>query len=449
MKKKMRIGFIFSGLSDIPGRYFKEIIMTDYHGMWAELGLDLDRHDEFLAGLGPAYQEIYLNQESRPEGMQYFDFVTSEVHGLRIKELLDLKKNGHKVMGTFCVYVPEEIVMAAGGVWVGVCGGAQFSIPDAERILPRNLCPLIKSAFGFMEARTSPYYQVPDFFVGESTCDGKKKVWEIFGNYVPFYTMDIPNSKTDMGKRLWWKEVIKFKEMMEKESGISITPEILEEKIKIVNSKRKAMARLFDSRKFDPPPISGKDALLVSQIAYYDDPERFTAKVNMLSDELEKRVKTGMGIVKEKTPRIMISGTPFALPFWKLHHIVETSKAVIVCEESCVGTRYFSNLVEEGCATLEDKLKAIAERYVKINCSCFTPNEERIEEIAQYVKDFKIDGVILFTLQFCLTYSVECIKVQEALKRLNVPVLEIETDYGEQDLGQLQTRIEAFIEQIS
>jgi len=424
--------------------------MEDYHGMWAELGLDLERHDEFLAGLGPAYQEIYLNQESRPKGMEYFDFVTSEVHGLRIKELLELKKKGHKIVGTFCVYVPEEIVMAVGGVWVGVCGGAQFSIPDAETVLPRNLCPLIKSAFGFMEAKTSPYYRVPDLFVGETTCDGKKKTWEIFENYVPFYTMEIPNSKDYMGKRLWLEEVIKFKEKMEMESGISITPERLEEGIRAMNRKRKAMARFFDLRKADPPPVSGKDALLVSQIAYYDDPERFTTKVNVLCDELEKKVQKGMGVVKKGTPRIMISGCPFALPFWKIHHIVESAgAAVVVCDESCVGTRYFSNMVDEGLPTLEDKLKAIAERYLKINCSCFTPNEERIEEIARYVKDFKVDGVILFTLQFCLTYSIEGVRVQEALKGMGIPVMEIETDYGEQDIGQLQTRIEAFMEQIS
>jgi len=376
--------------------------MEDYHGIWAELGLDLERHDEFLESLGPAYQEIYLNQGIRPKGMEYFDFITSEVHGLRIKELPELKEKGC-CGDILCVYVPEEIVMAARGVWVGVCGGSQFSIPDAERILPRNLCPLIKSAFGFMEAKTSPYYQVPDFFVGEATCDGKKKVWEIFGNYVSFYTMEIPNSKSYMGKRLWLDEVMRFKEKMERESGVSITPDELEEKIQVVNRKRRALARFFDLRKADPPPISGKDALLVSQIAYYDDPERFTKKVNVLCDELEEEVQKGMGVVKKGTPRIMISGCPFALPFWKLHHIVESSKAVVVCEESCVGTRYFTNLVDEGCPTLEDKLKAIADRYLKINCSCFTPSGEKIEEIARYVKDFKVDGVIPFTLQFCLT----------------------------------------------
>ena len=423
--------------------------MEDYHGMWAELGLDLERHGEFLDGLGPVYQEIYLSQKFRPKGMEYFDFITSEVHGMRIKELLELKEKGHRIVGTFCVYVPEEIVMAANGVWVGVCGGSQFSVPDAEKILPRNLCPLVKSAFGFMQAKTSPYYQVPDFFVGETTCDGKKKVWEIFGNYVPFYTMEIPNSKGHVGKKLWLEEVIKFKEKMEMESGISITPERLEEKILAVNRKRKALARLFDYRKADPPPVSGKDALLVSQIAYYDDTHRFTGKVNTLCDELEKRVRKGIGVVEKGTPRIMISGCPFALPFWKIHHAVESAGAIVVCEESCVGTRYFNNLVDEGCPTLKGKLKAIADRYLKINCSCFTPNEERIKEIAQCIEDFRIDGVILFSLQFCLTYSIECVKVREALKRIGMPVLEIETDYGEQDIGQLQTRIEAFMEQIS
>ena len=424
--------------------------MKDYHEMWAGLGLDLERHDEFLEGLGPVYQEIYLSQRLRPKGMEYFDFITSEVHGQRIKELLELKEKGRRIVGTFCVYVPEEIVMATGGAWVGICGGSQFSIPDAERVLPRNLCPLVKSAFGFMKAKTSPYYAVPDLLVGETTCDGKKKVWEIFRNYVPFYTMEIPNSKGQMGKELWLAEVKRFKEMMEKESGVSITPERLEESILIANRKRKAMARLSELRKADPPPISGKDALLVSQIAYYDDPERFTTKVNELCDELEERVQKGIGVVEKGTPRIMISGCPFALPFWKIHHIVEnTGAAVIVCDESCVGTRYFSNMVDEGLPTLEEKLKAIAERYLKINCSCFTPNEERIEEIKRYAKDFKVDGVILFTLQFCLTYSIEGVKVQEALKKMGIPVMEIETDYGEQDIGQLQTRVEAFIEQIS
>ena len=423
--------------------------MNDYNKMWRGLDLDIEKHDKLLNVLGGLYSDIYMNQENRPKGMEYFDFVMSEVHGLRIKELINNKEKGGKVVGTFCLYVPDEIILAAGGVSVGLCGGAQFSIPAAEAILPRNLCPLIKSAFGFKIEKICPYFEVADFVVGETTCDGKKKVWELLDDYIPTYMVETPQMKKANDMLLWFEEIKAFKGKMEKEAGLSISTDHLEEKIKLVNKKRRAIQRVFNTRKASPVPISGKDALLVSQIAFYDDPERFTSKVDELADELEERVKQGKGVVDEKTARIMVSGCPMSIPNWKLHNTIETSDGVVVCEESCVGTRYFNNLVEEDCPTMDGKLKAIAERYLKINCSCFSPNEERIDQILQYVKEYKAAGVIHYTLQFCHTYNVEFVKVKEALKKAGVPVLEIETDYSEGDAGQLNTRVEAFIEQVS
>ena len=285
--------------------------------------------------------------------------------------------------------------------------------------------------------------------MGETTCDGKKKVWELLDDYIPTYMVETPQMKKANDMLLWFEEIKAFKGKMEKEAGLSISTDHLEEKIKLVNKKRRAIQRVFNTRKASPVPISGKDALLVSQIAFYDDPERFTSKVDELADELEERVKQGKGVVDEKTARIMVSGCPMSIPNWKLHNTIETSDGVVVCEESCVGTRYFNNLVEEDCPTMDGKLKAIAERYLKINCSCFSPNEERIDQILQYVKEYKAAGVIHYTLQFCHTYNVEFVKVKEALKKAGVPVLEIETDYSEGDAGQLNTRVEAFIEQVS
>ena len=427
----------------------KGISMNKYADMWKGLGLDIKKHDQLLTSLGGIYSDVYMKQEDRPKGMEYFNFVMSEVHGLRIKELLDHKEKGGKVVGTFCLYVPDEIILAAGGLSVGLCGGAQFSIPAAEAVLPRNLCPLIKSAYGFKIARICPYFEAADFVVGETTCDGKKKVWELLDDHIPTHMVETPQMKKENDRLLWFDEMEAFKDKMEKEAGISISPDRLEEKIKLVNKKRRAMQRVFNTRKASPVPISGKDALLVSQIAFYDDPERFTSKVNELADELEKRVKGGEGVVDEKTTRILVSGCPMAVPNWKLHQTIETSEAVVVCEESCVGTRYFTNLVEEDRPTLEGKLKAIAERYLKINCSCFSPNEERIDQILQYVKEYNAAGVIHYTLQFCHAYNVEFVKVKEALNKAGVPVLEIETDYSEGDVGQLKTRVEAFIEQVS
>ena len=423
--------------------------MSDYNEMWKGLGLNLDKHEQLLNALGTIYTDVYMSQKDRPQGMGYFDFVMSEVHGLRIRELLDHKEKGGKVVGTFCLYVPDEVILAAGGVSVGLCGGAQFSVPDAEIVLPRNLCPLIKSFFGFKLSLVCPYFEAADFVVGETTCDGKKKVWELLDNYIPTYVMEIPQMKREIDKNLWFQEIKAFAEKMEKKAGVKITPETLEEKIKLVNEKRKAIERVFEARKANPVPISGKDALLISQIAFYDDPGRFTAKVNELCDELEERIREGKGVVDRSIPRILVAGCPMAIPNWKLHHVVENSGGVVVCEESCVGTRYFTNMVEEGRPTTEEKLRAIAERYLKINCSCFTPNDERIEQIIQYCKDYNAAGVIHYTLQFCHTYKVEFVRVREALDKAGIPVLEIETDYSEGDVEQLKTRVEAFIEQFS
>jgi len=160
--------------------------------MWKELGLDLPRHEELLGLLGQFYSDLYLSQPNRPEGMGYFDFVISEVHGLRVQEILEHKKQGGKVVGTFCLYVPEEMILALGGICVGLCAGTDFPSADAETVLPRNLCPLIKSAMGFSLAKLCPYIEACDLLVGETTCDGKKKAWEILAEDRPVYIMEVP-----------------------------------------------------------------------------------------------------------------------------------------------------------------------------------------------------------------------------------------------------------------
>src|SRR5512140_474620 len=103
---------------------------VDYRPMWASLGLDLEAHDMLLSAIPVLYQQAFLAQKDRPEGMSYFDFVMSEIHGLRVKELRDHQAAGGKIIGTFCVYVPEEIIRALGAQAVGLCAGAEWAYDE-------------------------------------------------------------------------------------------------------------------------------------------------------------------------------------------------------------------------------------------------------------------------------------------------------------------------------
>ena len=307
---------------------------------------------------------------------------------------------------------------------------------------------MVKSAYGFKAGKICPYFQSVDFVYGETTCDAKKKTWEILDRLVPTHVMEIPQMKNKRDKTLWLEEVKDFKAKVEEVCKHTITPEDLSEAIQIINNKRRALQRLTKIRANNPAPISGKDALLIEQIAFYDEPVRFAEKVNELCDELDQRVKTGEGVTNGASPRVMVSGTPMALPNWKVHNLVETAGAVVVNEESCIGTRYFKDLIDENKSTLDEQLEVLTDRYMQIDCSCFTPNDERIDQILKEYKESNAQGILHYSLQFCHTYNIEEIKVREACEQEGIPYLSIETDYSPEDVGQLQTRIEAFLEQI-
>ncbi len=418
-----------------------------YRSMWAELGLDLDAHDMLLGVLGNAYRDIYMAQKERPEGMGYFDFVMGEVHGLRIRELLDEKAAGRKVVGSYCVFVPEEIVLAANATLVGLCSGADFAVEEVEKLLPRNTCSLIKSSFGFKIGKVCPYLESADMIVGENTCDGKKKAYETLGGMVDnLYVMDLPQVKSTQGKALLKAEYLRFQEALEALTGVGVTAGALKEAIRAVNAKRAAMHRLSSLRSADPAPISGLDALLANQVFFYDNPARFTDAVNKICDELERRIADRKGAFAPGTPRVLLSGCPQAVPNWKLPWVVETSGAVIVGEESCVGERGTRNPTDDSGETVEDMMDAIVERYFQVDCAIFTPNPERLGHIEEMTGALRADGVIHYGLQFCQPYLMESLPVEKALEEKNIPCLRIETDYSMEDLGQVRTRVEAFVE---
>lgn len=423
---------------------------VDYRPMWTELGLNLEAHDALLAVLSKAYGDTFLSQRNRPKGMEYFDFVMSEVHGLRIKELMDAKKDGRKVVGTYCTFVPEELVLAVDGIMVGLCAGADFAVDEVEKILPRNTCALIKSTFGFKLGGVCPYLEACDMVVGENTCDGKKKAYEILNRLIPnFYTVDMPQMKGPEGKALLRAEYKKLAGRLEQLTGKTITTEALKKAVTTVNRKRRAVQRLAELRAADPAPISGLDSLLVNQVFFYDNPERFTASVEAICDELEQRIEARYGVKPAGTTRLLMSGCPMAVPNWKVPTIVENLNAVIVGEESCVGERGSRGSVDGSAEDVDGLIDALVERYLEIDCAVFTPNRERLDHIKSMASKYKADGVVLYGLNFCSPYLIEALDIEKELENAGIPAIRIETDYSGEDIGQIQTRIEAFVERLS
>ncbi len=258
--------------------------------------------------------------------------------------------------------------------------------------------------------------------------------------------MEVPQKKEPIDYDLWRQETLNFKTRLEQLTGNILNSNNLTRATQLLNRRRVALATMNAYRKADRPPISGTDALVVTQAALTDDPQRFCDNLDRLNQELESRLAAGIAVAPADAKRVMISGCPSVSGNWKLHHLIESSGATIVCDETCTGTRYYENLVPETNGSLDAQLNAIADRYMKINCACFSPNQDRITSILKLAKEYRLHGVVQYVLQYCHGYNVEALNVAAALKSEGIPSLKIETDYSEEDTGQLRTRIEAFLE---
>lgn len=391
--------------------------------------------------------------------MQQFDSLEyiKNSYNSRISRIVEERKTGKKIVGTFCLFVPDEIIFAAGADRIILCGGKNDTISIAEEYLPRNLCPLVKSSFGSIVNKgcsgisSCPHFGLVNMVVAENTCDSKKKMYELLEDYVPTYVIDLPQ-RPDSPEALnyFLAELNKFKGAMERLTGNKVTVEQLKKEIESSNETRKLFHRLYNLRKMDPPPMSGLDVLKILQKQYFLSPDELKKSLRMLIREVEQgeadRESTDREPVDmEHRPRIMVSGCPMAGGNTKVPEIIESKGGIIVAEESCTGTRSFWDLVDES----KDPMLALAERYIKIPCSCMSPNKRRIDNILELAREFKVDGVVYYTLQFCHGYNIEKYKIQQALKKEGIPMLAIETDYRNSDVEQIGLRVDAFMEMLS
>lgn len=361
---------------------------------------------------------------------------------LAIKELKD---RGVPVVGTFCTYFPVEIAMAMGAATVSLCSTSDETIPAAEKDLPKNLCPLIKSSYGFAATKKCPFFYFSDLVVGETTFDGKKKMYEYLGQFKDVFTMELPNRQTKDGLTLWKNEIIRFKVYLEQKFHVAITEEHIRNAVKIQNEGRVALKRLYELMRLDPAPMTGQELFSVLYgSTFKPDRSKIPGEVNAIADRVEKEYAEGKML--EKKPRILVTGCPIGGATEKVIKAIEDNGGVVVTFENCGGAKSVDRLVEEDA---EDIYEAIAKRYLSIGCSVMTPNPNRIELLGRLIDEYQVDGVVEMILQACHTYNVESLGIRRFVNdEKHKPYISVETDYSQADIGQLNTRIAAFIEML-
>jgi len=358
----------------------------------------------------------------------------------------EYKEMNKPMVGTFCTFMPSEITLAAGGATVSLCATSDETIPEAEKELPRNLCPLIKSSYGFGKTDKCPFFYFSDIVVGETTCDGKKKMFEMMAEYKPVHVMQLPNNpETKESFDMWKAEVIKLKEAIEKQFDIEITEEEIRKAVNLKNRERTALKEFYSLGKLKPSAISGLDLLKVLYGSTFKfDREENIKDVKNITEKIKEEYKAGN--VLEDKPRILITGCPIGGVTEKLVKAIEDNGARVVFYENCMGAKAIQDNIDE---SKEDIYEAISEKYLKIGCSCMSPNSNRYKLLGSAIDEYQVDGVVDVILQACHTYAVETFGVKKFVKEeKNIPYISVETDYSTADVGQLNTRLSAFIEML-
>ncbi len=361
---------------------------------------------------------------------------------IRVK---DYKKAGNRLVGFLCSYTPLEIVEAAGASAVGLCGTSDEVIPDAEQVLPANLCPLIKSTYGFAYSQKCPFTYFSDLIIGETTCDGKKKMYELLSELKPTHILHLPQSRDRAYEREgWYRECVLLKERLEELYDITITDDDLRAAVRRRNRLREAQLKMFELQAQEPPVMGGVELMSTMFAGTFNfDVENFTRQIEDTVVARQTAYEAGERPISPDAKRILITGCPVGGVINKIGRTIERNGGTVVCMDDCSGERTAKMMIDPDAP---DIMRAIADRYLEINCSVMTPNDGRMENTLAMCEKYHVDGVIENVLTACHTFNVESARMQRAVENAGIPYMKIETDYSAYDQGQIDTRIAAFIE---
>jgi benzoyl-CoA reductase/2-hydroxyglutaryl-CoA dehydratase subunit BcrC/BadD/HgdB len=351
---------------------------------------------------------------------------------------------GRPIVGIMCEFTPRELIMAGGGVPVCLCGGSAETIPAAEADLPANLCPLIKSTYGYHILGNNPFIEMADLLVAETTCDGKKKMYELMSERRAMHVLELPQ-QADQASALdsWLAQLRRLRHALEARWRVAITDERLRESIALMNRERRARRKLARLMRRMAPPLSGRQLLALK------------SSISGIPDDLEacEQIERDLNAQAEnppaaRRPRVLLTGVPVVHGAERVVELIERCGGLIVAMEHCTGLKPILEDVDEELATL-DPLRALAEKYLHLPCSVMSPNNRRMALLRELAIEYNADCLIDLSWQACLTYDVESNRVRRlAEEELGLPHLRIQTDYSPADSARITVRVEALLETV-
>ncbi|MGD9877155.1 double-cubane-cluster-containing anaerobic reductase [Desulfococcus sp.] len=363
-----------------------------------------------------------------------------------LADIEQAKAAGRAAIGFYCLYSPTEIAVAAEAIPLPLCGTRNDPIAAAEEILPRNLCPLIKSSFGFAVTDTCPFFRFSDIIVGDTTCDGKKKMFELLSRYKTTHVLQLPQNQDPATSLPFWRtELERFRSIVAELTGVTIDDDRLSAAIRLMNRERAARKDLMDVNQARPTPLPGSRLLeILFKVGFLADKEKGIALMEAaVADAMSGAFRPDQKISGSR-PRILLTGVPVGLGSDKVVKIIEESGADVVAFENCSGYKQTFAVDET-----REPMDALAEQYLATPCSVMSPNTGRFDLLADMIRTFSADGVVDLTWQACHTYNIEAFSVEAFIReRFGIPTLHLETDYAESDTEQLRVRIEAYLEML-
>jgi|Deesub1362A_J573_1020465.scaffolds.fasta_scaffold00464_22 bzd-type benzoyl-CoA reductase N subunit len=356
-------------------------------------------------------------------------------------EVLAHKRQGGKVFGWLCTYVPEEIIHAAGALPVRITGYSQETeLEDGNAYLYINNCSFSRSC---LQMGLRGEYDFLDGVVAGSTCDGARRLFDLWHYYIktPFHhVLTVPRKYTEKAHALYYQQVVQFKQHLEEFLGIQITDDELRHSIEVYNESRALLRSLYELRKQDTPPITGAETMEVLDASFRMPKELFNQWLNDLLDELEAQDRA-----HKARARLMVVGSVMNNP--EFIRSIEAQGGLVVTDELCTSTRYWSDpVVLDGD---KSPLEAISRRYLNnFPCARMVPSDGRFGRILELARDYRVDGVVSQIIRYCVTYAHDLPLLRDKLKAQGIPMLALDVEYGTSGSGQIQTRVQAFLEML-